>query len=77
MSGYGERIVELRRLRGLSQGQLAARMGITQASLSALEHSVFPSLARIQQICDLFDYPMWQFFYECEKGLDAPRKEVV
>ncbi|HPV96740.1 MAG: helix-turn-helix transcriptional regulator [Spirochaetota bacterium] len=67
IAGYGKRIVELRRLKGLSQGQLAAMMGITQASLSALEHSVFPSLARIQQICDLLDYPVWQFFYDDRK----------
>ncbi len=38
MTPFGARVRELRRARGLSQGEFAARLGVSGAYVSALEH---------------------------------------
>ena len=50
------RLKALRRERGLSQQQLALRLGISQQSINKYEnHNVEPDISMLSQMADLFD----------------------
>ena len=57
MTPFGERIRELRRARAVSQKDMAAALGVSQAYLSALEHGHRgrPSWALLQKIIGYFN----------------------
>lgn len=57
MTPFGQRIRELRRARGVSQKDMAAALGVSQAYLSALEHGHRgrPTWALLQKIIGYFN----------------------
>lgn len=57
MTPFGERIRALRKTRKISQKQMAADLGVSNAYLSALEHGHRgrPAPGMIQQICGYFN----------------------
>lgn len=57
MTPFGQRVRELRQSRGLSQKQMAAALGVSQAYLSALEHGHRgrPSWGMVQKIIGYFN----------------------
>lgn len=79
MTPFGERVRELRKERGLSQKQMAKKLAISPAYLSALEHGHRgrPSWALIQQIISYFNI-IWDEAEELEKlaRLSHPRMVV-
>lgn len=56
MTPFGETLRELRAKRGLNQAQLAIKLGVSAAYLSALEHGKrsAPSFEFVQQIIEFF-----------------------
>nr|WP_300307940.1 helix-turn-helix transcriptional regulator [uncultured Anaerostipes sp.] len=53
---FGEKLIRLRRKNGMSQEQLAAKIGITRQSVSKWESgSTLPELAKLIAISELFD----------------------
>src|SRR5262249_25017817 len=55
----GKRLVDLRRKRGLSTGELAARAKVTSGFISQLEHNkTSPSLATLQRVAVALDVPL-------------------
>ncbi len=62
MRSYGQRIKDLRAKANMSQGDLAKALKIAQPSLSDLEKSTYPPLNRIEQVCEIINIPVWQFF---------------
>ena len=79
MTPFGERVRGLRKERGLSQKQMAKKLAISPAYLSALEHGHRgrPSWALIQQIISYFNI-IWDEAEELEKlaRLSHPRMVV-
>ncbi len=57
MTPFGARLRELRAIRGIPLKQLAERLQISQAYLSALEHGHrgAPGSGLVHQVCDAFD----------------------
>lgn len=57
MTPFGERVRELRRLKGTSQKEMAAALGVTPAYLSALEHGRrgAPTWPMVQKIIGYFN----------------------
>lgn len=57
MTPFGARLRELRASRGMALKQLAERLQISQAYLSALEHGRrgAPGSGLVHQVCDAFD----------------------
>lgn len=71
------RLRELRKERGLSQQQLAARLGISQQSVNKYEnHNVEPDIAMLSQMADLFsttvDYLIGRSNDRIPHGLGVP-----
>ena len=79
MTPFGERVRELRKARGISQKQMAKKLAISPAYLSALEHGHRgrPSWALIQQIISFFNI-IWDEAEELENlaRLSHPRTVV-
>ncbi len=79
MTPFGEKVRELRKARGISQKQMAKKLAISPASLSALEHGHRgrPSWALIQQIISFFNI-IWDEAEELENlaRLSHPRMVV-
>jgi|TARA_R110002096_G_scaffold436105_1_gene668036 transcriptional regulator with XRE-family HTH domain len=79
MTPFGERVRELRKKRGVSQKQMAKKLAISPAYLSALEHGHRgrPSWALIQQIISYFNI-IWDEAEELENlaRLSHPRMVV-
>lgn len=67
MTPFGEKVRELRKARGVSQKQMAKKLAISPAYLSALEHGHRgrPSWALIQQIISFFNI-IWDEAEELE-----------
>ncbi len=67
MTPFGEKVRELRKIRGISQKQMAKKLAISPAYLSALEHGHRgrPSWALIQQIISFFNI-IWDEAEELE-----------
>ncbi|MGN1234612.1 MAG: helix-turn-helix domain-containing protein, partial [Christensenellaceae bacterium] len=55
MEFFAERIKQLRREAGLSQGELAKKIGVTQRKISYWENGqIEPDLATIDVLCNYF-----------------------
>ena len=67
MTPFGEKVRELRKIRGISQKKMAKNLAISPAYLSALEHGHRgrPSWALIQQIISFFNI-IWDEAEELE-----------
>ena len=63
----GTTIMSKRKHKGLSQAELAERLGIEQHSLSRLERGIFsPKLSRLQSIADALDCSVAELFSNVE-----------
>ena len=73
----GHRLRELRKLKGLNQADLAARMGVSRAALSLIEKgSTFISGRTLDSLCRSLDMPPHRLF-EFEGGLPTLTEEVM
>ncbi len=79
MTPFGEKVRELRKARAISQKEMAAKLAISPAYLSALEHGHRgrPSWALIQQIISFFNI-IWDEAEELENlaRISHPRMVV-
>ena len=79
MTPFGEKVRELRKERGISQKQMAKKLAISPAYLSALEHGHRgrPSWALIQQMISFFNI-IWDEAEELESlaRISHPRMVV-
>lgn len=68
MTPFGEKLRELRDLRGVSQKRMAAALGVSAAYLSALEHGRrgVPNWAMVQKIIGYFNV-IWDEAEELER----------
>ena len=73
MVDFGDKLKQLRTLKGLSQEQLAKRMSITKSMVSAYENSVrLPSYDVLIKIALFFNVSMDYFFgFDKRKFLDV------
>jgi transcriptional regulator with XRE-family HTH domain len=64
----GDRLKQLRELRGLSQGKLEVRTGLFRCYISRVEngHTV-PSVETLEKFARALDMPLYQLLYEGEK----------
>jgi transcriptional regulator with XRE-family HTH domain len=59
----GYAIAIQRRNAGLTQRQLAERLGIEAETVSRMEHGKYPpTIARLEQLADILDCPVTRFF---------------
>lgn len=79
MTPFGERVRELRRERGVTQGQMAAALGVSSAYLSALEHGRRgrPTWQLLQRIIGFLNV-IWDDAEELERlaELSHPRARI-
>lgn len=79
MTPFGEKVRALRKERGISQKQMAADLGVSNAYLSALEHGHRgrPAPGMVQQICGYFNL-MWDATEELKRlaVLSHPRATI-
>jgi transcriptional regulator with XRE-family HTH domain len=67
--GLGEKLREIRTLRGLQQRELAARAGLTSSLISQVERDrLSPSIATLRKLAQVLDVPVSQFFEERTNG---------
>jgi len=60
---FGARIRELRKIRGITQEQLAEHLGIEQKHVSLIEHGKsYPSLDRLTKIAEALQVPLPELF---------------
>ena len=73
MVGFGDKLKQLRTLKGLSQEQLAKRMSITKSMISAYENSIrLPSYDVLIKIALFFNVSMDYFFgFDKRKYIDV------
>lgn len=65
----GERLRELRTMRGLQQRELAAKAGLTPSLISQVERSrLSPSIATLRKLAQVLDVPVSRFFEEPPNG---------
>lgn len=77
MKTFSEKLLELRRKEGLSQEQLADRLGVTRQSVSKWESgAAAPELSKLVALSDLFsvsvDYLVKDHLEEPERPAEAP-----
>lgn len=79
MTPFGEKMRELRQLRGVSQKEMAAALGVSPAYLSALEHGHrgTPSWPMVQKIIGYFNV-IWDDAEELQQlaELSDPRVTI-
>ena len=78
---FSEKLIQLRHRSGLSQEQLADRLGVTRQSVSKWESGVaMPELAKLIALSEFFrvtvDYLVKDYLEE-EAPHEAPKEEVV
>ena len=75
----GKRIRELRKLRNLTQEELAETLGIGVANISYIETGRFaPSVETLTKLSEAFNLPVYEFYmFEHLKPLDDIRKELI
>ncbi|MDA7569534.1 MAG: helix-turn-helix transcriptional regulator [Emcibacteraceae bacterium] len=78
MTPFGEKVRELRKERGISQKQMAKKLAISSAYLSALEHGHRgrPSWPLIQQIISFFNI-IWDEAEELESLARISHPRIV
>jgi transcriptional regulator with XRE-family HTH domain len=78
MTPFGAKLRELRRLKGVSQKEMAAALGVSAAYLSALEHGHrgVPNWAMVQKIIGYFNV-IWDEAEELEKLAACSDPRVV
>lgn len=70
----GERLQVIRKLKGLSQRELAKRAGVTNSTISMIEkNSVSPSISSLRKVLSGIPMSMVEFF-PSSWNLKAPRK---
>ena len=63
MEGFGKKLVDLRKQKGISQEQLAIDLNISQSSISNYELGVTkPDVDILKKICDYFNVPIAYMF---------------
>ena len=73
----GRRIREVRRQKGMSQGDLARRTGLFSSYISRIENGhVVPSLETLEKLAQALETPLYQFFSEVE-GPPGPVKAGI
>lgn len=74
MENFGYKIKELRKNAGISQKELAGRIGITPPNLSQWEGMAIPPLEGIMKVCHELGIPLWSFFSDGsgDRGHDMP-----
>ena len=71
----GQKLRAIRKERGLSQRELAARAGLTNGTISLIEKNrTSPSVASLKSLLDAIPISMAEFFSTIEEG---DRKSVV
>src|SRR5919204_2921717 len=71
----GKRIQDLRRKRGLTTGELAARVHVTSGFISQLEHSkTDPSLQSLQRVAAALQVPLSYLLLDDESKPQVIRK---
>lgn len=63
-----KKIIELSRLKGLKQEELAEKLGITRVTLSRTINGS-PTLGTLQKIAEALGVPLSELFAEREKGV--------
>lgn len=65
----GERLQSIRKLKGLSQRELAKRAGVTNSTISMIEkNSVSPSISSLRKVLGGIPMSMVEFFSEEKIG---------
>jgi transcriptional regulator with XRE-family HTH domain len=62
MAMYGEKIKQLRKKAGLSQAELALKIGISRPNISFWENSDYPPLEAIDRVCKTLQVDIVDFF---------------
>lgn len=78
MTPFGERLRALRRVKGVSQKQMAASLGVSAAYLSALEHGRrgVPSWAMVQKMIGYFNV-IWDDAEELQRLAETSDPRVI
>ena len=76
----GDRLKQLRELKGLSQGKIEGRTGLLRCYISRVEngHTV-PSIETLEKFARALDMPLYQLLYEGEeppKSLKTQAQEI-
>ena len=67
--GLGERLREIRTMRGLQQQELAAKAGLASSLISQVERNrISPSIATLRKLANVLDVPVSRFFEENPNG---------
>jgi transcriptional regulator with XRE-family HTH domain len=77
---YGKRIKQLRKDAGLSQEDLALKVGVSRPNISFWENADFPPLEAIDRVCKVLGMDIWKFFLTDEaitKVIDIPRESIT
>ncbi len=62
MENFGGKLKKLRKDAGISQKELAERIGISPPNLSQWESMALPPLEGIIKVCSELQVPLWEFF---------------
>jgi len=69
----GQAIKDVRRIKGLNQGELAKAIGLTQTSVSQIEgNKKQPSQSTMKKICDALDTPQPLMYLMATEETDVP-----
>ena len=67
--GLGEKLREIRAMRGLQQQELAAKAGLTSSLISQVERDrLSPSIATLRKLAQVLDVPVSRFFEDPPNG---------
>lgn len=74
----GNRIGEIRRIKKVTQQELANGIGMQRTSLSQIENGIYaPSTETMMKISDFFDLPIGEIFFNPSVLNHNTRREVV
>lgn len=69
---FGDKLIQLRKKRGLSQEELAAKLNVSRQSVSKWEsNNTYPETDKIIQICNIFDCTMDDLINENIKDINT------